>query len=409
MKKLLLVLLALCLSLSVAGTVAFAEPETESSPVGAELLDTENFLSRLCELNGQLNSASSQSVKNEIKENLINFLKEQFNLAVGEDVAEEKYFASDTISGYNIQTKIDSPSEQCVIIGAHYDAVGEGANDNACGVAVMFETMKYLAAQSSLPFDVYFVAFDCEEQGLIGSQHYVNELTDYSDVLAMFNLDSIAAGKNLYVMCENKRTDLADLILSKSETLVEKPYAAGVYNGYDTFGYGYDEFVQGSDHTPFRLAGIPVAVFFSGEYSLLGYEENAEMNTSADTQENLARINPDYLARISDLSDVIGATLTDENFVAVAQATRGQMINNNAVYNRWWPVIVLLGTLIILAVCAWLYSRKLQKKALLGHAEVKSQKVFDKPNAEDIFSFDGKPSSENKDSSDADDIFTFKN
>ena len=64
----------------------------------------------------------------------------------------------------------------------------------------------------------------------------------------------------------------------------------------------------------------------------------------------------------------------------------------------------MLGVLVILAICTVLYSRKLQKKAILGTAEIKTQKVFEKPDASEIFSF-----AETKDDKkDIDDIFTFK-
>ena len=324
---------------------------------------------------------------------------------------EERYFSDGNTSGYNIQAKLDvEGTDECIVVGAHYDAVGEGANDNACGVATLLLAMQQLS-QVKPNFDVYFVAFDCEEDGLVGSSLYVNEqLPVKADkVMMMFNVDSIALGSNLYLACENKRTDIADLILSKNSNLVEKSHTKGVYVGYDLYGYGYDEFVQGSDHTPFRLSGIPTATIFSGDYDLLGYvDDSGVMNTSDDTFAHLKKSNSNFAERVSAVSDVLCDTITDEGFYDVAQNARKQLVNNSLLYNSWWPSLVILGVLILLAVFTWLYHRKLQKKAILGTAEVKSNNVFDKPSTEDVFSFDKRDDEKSDNDSDVDGIFTFK-
>jgi Zn-dependent M28 family amino/carboxypeptidase len=64
-----------------------------------------------------------------------------------------------------------------VIIGAHYDAVPgtPGADDNASGVAVLLELARLFAAQPpAVP--LWFVAFDMEEYGMLGSQAYAADL-----------------------------------------------------------------------------------------------------------------------------------------------------------------------------------------------------------------------------------------
>ncbi len=54
---------------------------------------------------------------------------------------------------------------------------------------------------------------------------------------------------------------------------------------------------------------------------------------------------------------------------------------------------------------ALFYSRKLEKRSILGTAEIKNDKIFTTPDANDIFAFDGKKSADTTPS--ADDIFTF--
>ncbi|UCC30414.1 MAG: M28 family peptidase [Phycisphaerales bacterium] len=58
---------------------------------------------------------------------------------------------------------------QGYVIGAHYDSVDNpGADDNASGVALVLEAARVLSAYES-DYTIRFVAFDREEDGLIGS------------------------------------------------------------------------------------------------------------------------------------------------------------------------------------------------------------------------------------------------
>lgn len=66
-----------------------------------------------------------------------------------------------------------------IILGAHYDAVPgtPGADDNASGVAVLLELVHFFSQQPpSTP--LWFVAFDMEEYGLLGSRAYAEALRD---------------------------------------------------------------------------------------------------------------------------------------------------------------------------------------------------------------------------------------
>ncbi|MEW6209151.1 MAG: M20/M25/M40 family metallo-hydrolase [Acidobacteriota bacterium] len=63
--------------------------------------------------------------------------------------------------------------EGLILIGAHYDSVPStpGADDNASGVAAMLAAAKALSTFDHLP--VCFVAFNREEDGLVGSADFV--------------------------------------------------------------------------------------------------------------------------------------------------------------------------------------------------------------------------------------------
>jgi hypothetical protein len=80
----------------------------------------------------------------------------------------------------------DGSTERWLLIGAHYDHLGEslgriyaGADDNASAVAILLETARSLPALSRYP--VVFAAFNAEEPpyirtSMMGSQYFVNHL-----------------------------------------------------------------------------------------------------------------------------------------------------------------------------------------------------------------------------------------
>lgn len=317
----------------------------------------------------------------------------------------------DDASGVNVTVRFASANPLAdgrqIIVGAHYDSVGQGANDNASGIAALYLIMQSLSqsfvAEPSLQpaFDVVLVAFGGEEEGLLGSQGYLDSMTssERQNTLVVFNLDSIGGGDNLYVFCENKHTDLADFVLSNAtgaSNLVEKPYAKGIF-ALDAYGYGYYEFVQGSDHTTFRLVGIPTVLFFAGNYSGWNYVESTDsdkcvMNTNSDTLENMEKFwGAEFVSKIETVAATVSAVIGSDGFLSVAQNAQSQLVNNDLVFGSVWPVLAVVLLLGITVLFGWLHYRKLQKYALLGTGEAtKRADVFTKPEAEDIFDFDDK-------------------
>jgi hypothetical protein len=92
-----------------------------------------------------------------------------------------------------------------IIVGAHYDHLGSlagkpgvsdtvynGADDNASGTAVLIETARALKEKGGLPRTVVFVAFDGEEQGLLGSERFLKDSLYPADrVKTMISLDMV--------------------------------------------------------------------------------------------------------------------------------------------------------------------------------------------------------------------------
>ena len=105
-----------------------------------------------------------------------------------------KYTVKDgdsTVTGINVIGYLDNKAPKTVIVGAHYDHLGygaegslhrgdtaihNGADDNASGVAVLLNLANRL--KDTLQKNNYvFIAFSGEEMGLLGSNYFVKNPT----------------------------------------------------------------------------------------------------------------------------------------------------------------------------------------------------------------------------------------
>ena len=308
-------------------------------------------------------------------------------------------------SNKNVVATIDvANTTKTVVVGAHFDTVYDtchAAGDNACGVVALWQIASNLVQnKDKLSFDVVFVAFTGEEDGLIGSSAYVETLSpvQLNDLVLMINIDTIATGDNLYLFCENQSTPLLNTMLNNSKncatTLLAKPIGVATYPFLDMWGLGYWEMAQNSDHTSFRLNGVPTAFFFSGNYSssYYGYVESSDKskwvaNTQLDTLQNLVVNSPNFADKVTTVVDTVCYTLTDQVSCQVVADAKDHLVPN-FLQNKVFAIIV--ATLIVLLAILFvvMYGKKLKKQSVLGVAEA-TPKVEAKttPDAEDIFKF----------------------
>ncbi len=165
--------------------------------------------------------------------------------------------------------------EEIIVIGAHYDhlgmggpgsgsrdpgadAVHNGADDNASGVAGIIEIAGKLSAErENLKRSVVVVAFGAEEMGLIGSKYFVeNPVIDMGKVVAMFNFDMIGRlGEEKSVAFGGTGTAV------ESEELIGKYLEEyGLKGSYSREGFGP------SDHAAFYAEDIPVFFISTGAH-----------------------------------------------------------------------------------------------------------------------------------------------
>ncbi|MGB3615138.1 MAG: M28 family peptidase [Elainellaceae cyanobacterium] len=85
-----------------------------------------------------------------------------------------------------IATRPDHPIAGSLIVGAHYDAVSQspGADDNGTGVVAVLEAARLLGSLSA-PQSLTLVFFDLEEDGLLGSQAFVDEFPNVAGAVIL--------------------------------------------------------------------------------------------------------------------------------------------------------------------------------------------------------------------------------
>ncbi|QOW18866.1 M28 family peptidase [Lysobacter ciconiae] len=92
----------------------------------------------------------------------------------------------------NIVARLPGESaDQAVLLAAHYDSVGAGpgASDDGAGVATLIESARALLAGPPLVRDVWLLASDGEELGLIGAEAFVRE-PEFARIATVINLEA---------------------------------------------------------------------------------------------------------------------------------------------------------------------------------------------------------------------------
>jgi len=193
-----------------------------------------------------------------------------------------------TISTFNLLA--ESPTgrdDNTVMAGAHLDSVkdGPGINDNGSGSAVLLETALQLAEQGDLNNQVRFAWWGGEEEGLLGSIHYVNDLVtntpaEVKQIATYLNFDMV--GSPNYVMA------VYDADQSSSPAPVEVPPGSvateKLLTDYlDSIGQPWMDtaFDGRSDYLPFIAAGVASSGLFTGAEGIKTPEQAARFGGTA--------------------------------------------------------------------------------------------------------------------------------
>merc|ERR1719198_687915 len=211
-------------------------------------------------------------------------------MELGKRVGTEENAQLSNIVGYKEGTDL---AHETILVGAHYDSVNwksgtdtaaPGVDDNASGLAAVLLVAKALG-KMNLRRSVLVVAFNAEEEGLLGSKQFVKEgMKDYPAISAALIADEVAfpgrpgkterkaifetSGKNeanraiVDTMAHNAKDELGEL--------------AGFEVNYHGFG---------SDHMSFLNAGIPAVLLIERDDE---WHADAVGHSSSDTFEGLS-------------------------------------------------------------------------------------------------------------------------
>lgn len=162
--------------------------------------------------------------------------------------------------------------DQIIVVGGHFDHLGHGgegslyrgddsaihngADDNASGTAGVMALARHYARTRSNKRTMIFMAFNGEEEGLLGSMALTEDPPfDLEDVITMVNMDMIGRMSGDSLIVQGTGTS------SRWEDLLAKANRSGLAISKVKDGFGP------SDHSSFYTKEIPVLFFFTGLHS----------------------------------------------------------------------------------------------------------------------------------------------
>ncbi|MEP0265543.1 M28 family peptidase [Dokdonia sp.] len=200
--------------------------------------------------------------------------------------------------GTNVYTTIPStiPSDEYILIGAHYDAVpySPGANDNATGCALVYGISKQISSLKTRNKNVIVAFFDQEEFGLVGSKAFARFIKkEKYTIHSVHTVDQMGWDKD-----NDKAIELE----------LPTPYLNSIYkkhaNKMNLSVFKTD--VASTDHSSFRSAGYK-AIGLTEEYK--NGDTTPHYHQNSDTYDT---IDFEYLSSSTELMyQVIKELVTD--------------------------------------------------------------------------------------------------
>jgi hypothetical protein len=228
-------------------------------------------------------------------QNTLDWLKAEY-LSYGYTAAQmqEYSFTNGTATCKNlVVTKMGTlyPNTYVIICG-HYDTItGKGTNDNGSGVVTIFEVARLL---QNIPteYSIKFINFSGEEDGLIGSQHFVSTVVNATNpkmnIKLVFNIDEVGGRANMTndtITCERDTGSPTSNNAASNTITNELINCVQLYSPLNTnLSYAY-----ASDYMPFEDNNEVITGFFETN-------ETPHRHTATDL---LINMDPDYVYNIA--------------------------------------------------------------------------------------------------------------
>ncbi|GEJ47437.1 M28 family peptidase [Chryseobacterium sp. ON_d1] len=227
--------------------------------------------------------------------NALNWLKNKY-LSYGyaaSDLSEDAFTYGGNTSKNLIITKTGTvyPNKYVIICG-HYDTiVGPGVSDNGSGTSIILEAARILKDVPT-EYSIKFIHFSGEEQGLVGSNHYVNNIAyqggnQVLDIKLVLNIDQVGGligNNNNTITCERDTGGVSSNNAASDIATQELMTCTGLYSPLQTnLSYAYS-----SDYMPFEAKG----------YTITGFYEYLRSENEHTVNDTFANLDPVYVFNV---------------------------------------------------------------------------------------------------------------
>jgi len=202
-----------------------------------------------------------------------------------------------------------------IMVGAHLDGVYAGINDNGSGSATLLEIATEMAKMKTQPRQmVQFAFWGAEENGLLGSEYYVENLKpiNVKKIKANLNFDMLGSPNYVRFVYDGDGSDTTPAGPPGSgeiESIFTDYFASQGLESEPT------QFSGRSDYGPFIAVGIPAGGLFTGAEGVKTPEEAAIYGGTAGEW-----YDPCYHQECDDI-DNLSMDALDEMSDAAAHAT----------------------------------------------------------------------------------------
>jgi len=208
-------------------------------------------------------------------------------------------------------------SDRVVVVGGHLDSVAEGPgiNDNGSGISATLETALQMAELGIAPVNkLRFAFWGGEEDGLIGSQHYVDTLPkkDLKSIMLNLNFDMVGSPNFVRFVYDGDGSAFGVSGPSGSGR-IESVFAD--YFASQNLATEPTEFDGRSDYDAFINAGVPAGGLFTGAEGIKTVEQALVYGGTAGQA-----YDPCYHQLCDDITN-LSSTALDQMSDAIAHAT----------------------------------------------------------------------------------------
>jgi len=231
------------------------------------------------------------------------------------------YYSNDTLFNLVINKTGAKYPEKFLIIDGHYDTKnGPGVGDNGSGTVILLEIARLLANVET-DYSIRFIHFSGEEDGLIGSSHYVNKFVQQQDpnVVLVFNIDAVGGVNgsiNNTVVCERDEDN------SPSTNNAESAQITSLLSTYMKLYSSLSTKISNayaSDYMPFENKGVVITGLYEANESPYAHTSN----------DNLSHVDENYIFEVAK-----GAIASALHFSEYTESTTGlkeNKLDKNAV------------------------------------------------------------------------------